>query len=112
MAEDGKHSGLRQAPFTYAWVRYRIGQPVDATGEMPDGQSIRNVRDFRKILANNPDQITRTLAGKLMTYSLGRKTGFSDRPAIEDIVRQTAEQNYGFRSLVHAIVQSPAFRKP
>lgn len=112
MAEDGKHSGLRQAPFTYAWVRYRIGPPVDATGEMPDGQSIRNVRDFRKILANNPDQITRTLAGKLMTYSLGRKTGFSDRPAIEDIVRQTAEQNYGFRSLVHAIVQSPAFQKP
>jgi hypothetical protein len=112
MAEDGRHSGLKQAPFTYNWVRYRIGKPVDASAQMPDGQPIANVRDFRKTLASKPDQITRNLTKKLMTYALGRKIGFSDRPAVEQIVRQTRTQNYGFRSLVHAIVQHPTFQKP
>lgn len=112
MAERGQRSSLKQAPFTYAWVRYRIGLPVDATARMPDGQPIANIRDFRKILASKPDQLTETLTVKLMTYALGRKIGFSDRPTIDEIVRETRLQDYGFRSLVHAIVQNPAFQKP
>lgn len=112
MAQEGKRSGLKQAPFTYAWVRYRIGQPVDASGQMPDGQPIQSVRDFRKILAARPDQLTRNLTEKLLTYALGRKIGFSDRPAVDEIVSQIRQQNYGFRSLVHAIVLSPGFQKP
>jgi len=112
MAQTGKRTGLQQAPFTYAWVKYRIGQPVDASSQMPDGQPIQSVRDFRKILAAKPDQLTRNLTEKLLTYALGRKIGFSDRPAVAEIVRQTRQQNYGFRSLVHAIVLSPGFQKP
>ncbi|QDU94433.1 DUF1592 domain-containing protein [Lignipirellula cremea] len=112
MDENGASSGLKQAPFTYAWVRYRIGQPVDATAQTPDGQTIDNIHDFKKILAGNPDQLTRNLAQHLLTYSLGRKVAFSDRPAVEQIVQQTRQQNYGFRSLVQAVVQSPLFQKP
>jgi hypothetical protein len=112
MADDAARPNIKQAPFTYHWVRYRIGLPVDATGQMPDGRPITSIRDFRSILAANPDQLARNLAAKLMTYALGRKIGFSDRPAIEAIVRQTRQQDYGFRSLVHAVVQSPAFGKP
>lgn len=112
MASDGKHSGLKQAPFTYAWVRYKIGQPVDSSAIMPDGEAVNSIQDFRRILAANPDQLSRNLAKKLLTYALGRKMSFSDRPAVEEIVRQTRQQKYGFRSLVHTIVQSPTFRKP
>ncbi|MFK7738389.1 MAG: DUF1592 domain-containing protein [Pirellulaceae bacterium] len=112
MAQSGKHSGLKQAPFTYTWVKYRIGQPVDATAQMPDGTPIKNVRNFRSILAGNPDQLARNLSSKLMTYALGRKMGFSDRAEIETIVKKNRQQEYGFRSLVHAIVQSPAFQQP
>lgn len=112
MAQEGRRSGLKQAPFTYAWVKYRIGQPVDATAKMPDGTPIKNVRDFRSILAANPDQLARNLAAKLMTYALGRKMVFADRAEIETIVKKNRQQQYGFRSLVHAIVQSPAFQQP
>lgn len=112
MADDAPRPKVKQAPFTYNWVRYRIGLPVDATSEMPDGQSITNIHDFKSILAGDPDQLTRNLAGKLMTYALGRKIGFSDRAAIEEIVGKTRQHDYGFRSLVHTIVQSPAFQKP
>ena len=60
-----------------------------------------------RILAAKPDQLARNLAGKLMTYALGRKIGFSDRPAVEEIVRQT-------RSRTTASVRScmPSFKAP
>ncbi len=112
MSPDAKRPNLKQAPFTYAWVRYRIGLPVDATASMPDGQIIQSVDDFKRILAANPDQLARNLAGKLMTYAMGRKIGFADRRSVDDIVAQTRRQNYGFRSLIHAIVQHPTFQKP
>ena len=112
MAEDAARPGISRAPFTWAWVRYRIGQPVDATGKMPTGEPFADVREFKQLLARDPDQLTRNLAQKLLTYALGRKIGFSDRPAVEEIVTQVREQNYGFRSLIHAVVQSEAFRQP
>lgn len=112
MSQDGKRAELKQAPFTYAWVKYRIGKPVDATARMPDGQLIDSVVDFKRVLAANPDQLARNLAEKLMTYALGRQIGFSDRSAVDVILRQSRQQDYGFRSLVHSIVQSPAFQKP
>ncbi len=112
MAEDAKRPDFNQAPFTYAWVRYRIGKEVDATGEMPDGATFSDIREFKQLLARDPDQLTRNLAHKLLTYGLGRKLGFSDRPTIEAIVAQTSESGHGFRSLIHNVVQTEAFRKP
>ncbi|MCS7467043.1 DUF1592 domain-containing protein [Stieleria sp. ICT_E10.1] len=112
MSPDAQRPKLKQAPFTYAWVRYRIGLPVDATAQMPDGQTIRSIDDFKRILAANPDQLARNLAGKLMTYAMGRKIGFADRRSVDDIVAQTRRQHYGFRSLIHAIVQHPNFHQP
>ena len=37
MAPDAKRPALKQAPFTYNWVRYRIGAEVDSTTEWIDG---------------------------------------------------------------------------
>ncbi len=112
MAAEGQRPGIKQSPFTYAWVRYRIGLPVDATAQMDDGRSIEDIRDFKRILAADPDQLARNLTAKLLTYALGRKIGFSDRATVDQIVRQTRQSDYGFRSLIHAIVQHPAFEKP
>ncbi len=109
---NGPKPDYKRVPFTWAWPRFRFGPPVDATGTLPTGELFSDVQQFKKLLTKDPDQLTRNLARKLLTYALGRKIGFADRPAVEEIVRQTRDQNYGFRSLVHAIVQSPAFRKP
>jgi hypothetical protein len=38
--------------------------------------------------------------------------GFSDRAEIARIVAAVKPGSYGFRSLIHEIVQSPAFRAP
>ncbi|MCC9601909.1 DUF1592 domain-containing protein [Stieleria sp. JC731] len=112
MANEGQRPKLKQAPFTYNWVRYRLGQDVDSTAITPNGTTITDIPSFRNALASDPDRLTTNLAEQLLTYALGRRLGFSDRPLVDQIVKQTREQDYGFRSLVHAVVQSPAFQQP
>ena len=93
-------------------VRYRKGPDVDATGKTEDGRAFSDIREFKKILLEDKDRIARCLAEKLLTYALGRGMGFSDRRAVDAIVAKLRSRNYGFRTLVHDIVQSKTFRNP
>ena len=92
-------------------VQYRIGQPVDSSGVMPDGRRFKNVIDFKKILTDDKASLATCLTEKLLIYGLGRNIRFSDRGSIQEIVAKVAEKNYGFRSLIHEVIQSETFRK-
>ena len=92
-------------------VQYKKGPAVDVTGQLPDGRTFADVREFKQLLLQDKDQLTRSLAGKLLTYALGRGLGFSDRPAVQAIVTDVGRQQYGFRALLHEVVQSQAFRQ-
>ena len=109
---EGRRPDVKRAPFTHDWVSYKLGRPVDATGQTPDGQPFNDIRRFKELLADDVDQITTGLTKKLLTYSMGRTVGFSDRPAIMEIVKKVSNQQYGLRSLIHEIVQSPTFQRP
>ena len=92
--------------------RYEIGASVDASGTTPTGERFRNIREFKNLLMKNGDQVARCLTEKLLTFGLGRETGFADRRTIDDIVTNVQQEDYGFRALIHEVVQSPAFRRP
>jgi hypothetical protein len=109
---EGRRPDVKRAPFTHDWVSYKLGRPVDATGQTPDGQPFTDIRRFKDLLAYDVDQITAGLTKKLLTYSMGRIVGFSDRPAIKEIVAKVSKHQYGLRSLIHEIVQSPTFHHP
>lgn len=110
--QGAQRPSIRQAPFTHAWVRYRIGSPVDSWTPFDEGREFKGVRNLKQHLASQPDQIARNLSRHLLTYALGRKLGFADRVAVNSIVEKTADHDYGFRSLIHQIVISPIFQKP
>ena len=93
-------------------VRYRKGKPVDATGQTSEGRPFVDIRDYKKALLQDKDAFTRCLAEKLLTVALGRGVGFPDRPVVEAIVANVRRQGYGFRTLIHEIVQSEIFRRP
>lgn len=93
-------------------VRYRKGLDVDATGQTADGYSFQDIREFKRWLLRDKDQVARCLAEKLLTYGIGRELGFSDRKEVDRIVAAVAKKNYGFRSLIHEVTQSEMFRKP
>ncbi|MEZ0267183.1 MAG: DUF1592 domain-containing protein [Phycisphaerae bacterium] len=90
--------------------RVRPGPAVDPGDVMPDGRRFRDVDEFKRLLLDDKDQLARNLAEKLLAYSTGAAPTRVDKPEIEAIVSTVREKNYGFKSLVHEIVQSPLFQ--
>ena len=109
---EGVRPKLKQAPFTYAWIRYRIGLPVDATGRTAGGDPFTDVRQFKRLIAQHESTIVRGLTRKLLTYAIGRRIGFADREYVEQIAENIEPKHNGFRSLIHEVVQSPLFQRP
>lgn len=92
-------------------VRYRNGPPVDASDVLPDGRRFQNIEEFKQLLLSDKDQLARALAEKLIAYGTGAAPTAADKPEIESIVSKIREKNYGFRALVHEVVQSSVFQK-
>jgi cytochrome c553 len=91
---------------------YKLGLPVDSTGQLPTGEAFKDIREFKALLERDPDRIARCLAEKLLTYAIGRGLGFADRETIETIAAQANVQNFGFRSLIQEVAASQAFIQP
>lgn len=90
-------------------VSWRIGPPVDPSGETADGRKFADLADYKKILLADPRTIARALTVKLATYGSGRGMEFSDRAEIDRIVAVVTKKDYGFRELVHEVIQSKLF---
>jgi len=45
-----------------------------------------------------------------MTFALGRGLRYQDMPAVREIVRTSAKDDYRFESLIRGIVASPSFQ--
>jgi hypothetical protein len=85
------------------------GKPVDASGTTASGMKIDGLAGLRAALLQDPEQFPRTVTEKLMTYALGRRLEYYDRPSIRKIVRDAAAKQYRWSSLIVGIVESPAF---
>jgi len=85
--------------------------PIDASGQLADGTPLDGVNDLRESLVMRPDQFVQTFTEKLMTYSLGRSVEYHDMPAVREIVRNAAREDYRFSSIVMGIINSDQFRK-
>ena len=84
--------------------------PIDATGELPDGTRFDGVSGLRDALVSKPGRFVGTLTEKLMTYALGRGLEHYDAPTVRRILRDAADENYRFSSIILGIVKSPPFR--
>ena len=77
---------------------------------LTDGRKFKNIDEYKKLLVANPDVLAHNLAEKLLTYATGGAPSRSDVADIDAIVRANREKKYGFRSLIHEIVQSRLFQ--
>jgi hypothetical protein len=85
------------------------GQPVDAKGATADGVEFEGLAGLRGMLLEERQLFPRTVTEKLLAYALGRRLEHFDRPAVRQIVRNAAAQDYRWSSILLGIVQSPAF---
>jgi hypothetical protein len=85
--------------------------PIDASAVLPDGTAIAGAADLRNALVARPEQFVQALTENLMTYALGRSLDYRDMPAVREIVRRAAQDDYRFEAIVLGVVSSDAFRK-
>ena len=90
---------------------YGKNMPIDASGELPNGDAFSTVPEFGKHIIKREGQFTRSLTEKLLSYATGRELVPSDRPAIDAILREMRQDNKGLRDLIEAVVLSEVFGK-
>jgi hypothetical protein len=91
---------------------YGNGQPIDATGMLPDGTTFNGLPALAAILSQGSRQ-TEMLSfavRQLMTYALARPLGDGDAPAVTQVQQQWATQGYAFKALLEDVVLSETFR--
>jgi hypothetical protein len=98
---------------TGAWRDYEKGvgsTPINASGKLADGTLVTGAVELRRSIMTRPETFVSTVVEKLMTYALGRGLGGRDIPVVREIVRDVADDDYRFSSVVLAIVTSEPFR--
>jgi hypothetical protein len=91
---------------THWKINYRLGPQVDASGELTDGTTFRELNELTAHLAENPERLAQSFVTHLSRYATGTDPSFADRAEIHRIIRSTAPERFGFRSLIHALATS------
>ncbi|HUQ53674.1 MAG TPA: DUF1592 domain-containing protein [Gammaproteobacteria bacterium] len=96
------------------WRSEDNGEPVVDYGSpihvLRDFGPINGPEDLRAAILSQPERFVRTGTEKLMTYALGRALTAADMPTARAIVRQAADADYRFSSLVLGVVTSEPFQ--
>jgi hypothetical protein len=85
------------------------GVPIDPSGELYDGTTLKGPEDLRQALVSHSTSFIRTFTENLMAYALGRRVEYYDMPAIRTIEREAAANGNRMSSFILGVVRSPAF---
>jgi hypothetical protein len=99
----------KQEGFGYKGRIERDDPQIDASSKLLDGTAIDGVTGLRDALLAREDLFLKCLAGKLLTYSLGRELTPGDQPEVQAIVTHCKASGRTIRSMLEAIVTSDAF---
>ncbi len=88
---------------------YKLGLPVDASGELSDGRKFQDIAQFKKLLLGESDQVLKNVTEKLLIYSTGAGIRFADRTEVARLTASVKAKSSGLRTLVHEVVESPLF---
>jgi hypothetical protein len=100
--------GLENYDAVGAYRELDGGLPVDASGELPDGQSFEGAIELGDLLAEDP-KFTQCVTKKFMTYALGRLVGHKDPWALY-LTEQVDPSETSFSGVLREVLLSEAFR--
>ncbi|QOV88359.1 DUF1592 domain-containing protein [Humisphaera borealis] len=89
--------------------RVHRGPAVESGYTMPDGRAFADITAYKALLLEDKERIVSAFAANLLTYATGSPVQFADRDDLAAIVAGTRANNFGVRSLIHAVVQSRPF---
>src|SRR5690606_3357968 len=92
-----------------AWRMTDNGLPIDPSGVITDGTRIDSLESLRQLTLDNGDLFVRSVIEKMLTYAVGRGMEVEDMPAVREIQRRAAGENYRFSALLMGVIESPVF---
>ncbi|MCW3095887.1 MAG: hypothetical protein JWL77_1505 [Chthonomonadaceae bacterium] len=98
------------------WREKEYGRPIDAAGTLITGESFKDIRGLKQILATRHSaEFYRCLTEKFLTYALGRGLEDYDVEPVDRIVKDLQRDNGRFSTLLMGVIESAPFqmcRKP
>jgi hypothetical protein len=102
--------GLEHFDAVGHWRDKDAGQPVDATGSLPDGTRFDGPDALKKALLERKDDFMRHLAAKMLGYALGRGLVSEDYCVVDKAVESLKQNDYRSHALLWEIINSAPFR--
>ena len=84
----------------------RTGKPVDARGHDAERRDIEGLPACARC-CSTARAVPRTVTDKLMSYALGRRLDYYDRPAVRTSCAMPRRRDYRWSSIIMGIVKSP-----
>ena len=95
---------------TGRWRDTDAGAAIDVSTTLADGGTIDGPEGLQAHLLSRRDEFVRTVAEKLLSYALGRGLEYYDAPAVRQIVREAARDDFRWSALVLGVVRSVPFQ--
>jgi hypothetical protein len=87
------------------------GQTIDTSGVLVTGEKFTDAAELLHVLTTSRrHDLYRCVTEKLLTYALGRGIEYHDIPTIQDIVTKLERDNGRLQTLIHEVINSPAFQ--
>ncbi|NRB76754.1 MAG: DUF1585 domain-containing protein, partial [Verrucomicrobiales bacterium] len=83
--------------------------PVDAGGELPNGETFEDVHGLKAALMKEQRTVAGSVFEGLLCYALGRDVSFTDLPLIDAVLDDLEADQYPVRELVKRVVTSEPF---
>ena len=87
------------------------GQPIDASGVLPNGPSFTGPVELKAVLLTRQSAFARCFTEKLMTYALGRGVEDADRCVVDAIAARVMSNGGQVGGVIAAIVHADAFQQ-
>jgi hypothetical protein len=101
---------LENFDVTGAWRIKDNEVVIDSAGELYDGTKMDGPAGLRNALLKHKDAFLQSFTENLMTYGLGRRVEYYDMPAVRQIVRDAAKNDYRMSAFFLSVVKSAAFQ--
>ncbi len=92
---------------------YRIrdgGNALDTKGQLWNGRTLESTQDLREAMLDMAEPVVRNFTENLMRYALGRRVHYFDQPAVREIARNAAEDDYRMSSFIMGVVLADQFQ--
>ena len=94
------------------WRDKELNQPIETEGELLTGESFKDVRELKHVLATAKRMdFYRCLTEKMLIYALGRGSEYSDTETVDEIVAKLEATKGRPSVLIRGIIDSPAFQR-